>query len=662
MRYHVNRFFATALFSLGLLMGTTARASHIVGLDLYYTYVSGNTYTVTLIAYGDCGPASATAFATLPTCSPQICIWDGTTYVDTLALLIQAPDSGVEITPVCPADIHLTQCTNNTYAIPGIKKFVYTAQYTLPYTSAAWCFTFTGLMGGGNLAGRAAAITNISSGTIIQLTDTLNNTVYHNSNAVMTTEPTPFFCVNNSDSYNPGAVDPDGDSLAFSLISGINGAGNCSGSATPVSYLAPYSGSAPLDVTPGSFNFDQHTGQISFVPDILQRALVVYNCEEYRHGVFVGSCQREMTFLVITCTDIPPSGNYSNASAGTIADSTHFYICYDSGAYTLHINPTESDTTNQITVTASGIPPGAAFYVIDDSTNHPQCSFSWTTTGVAPGTYIYYITFQDNACPVSGTQTTAFTISVKPAPEIVTTGAATNCFQPAGTLTASGGISYAWSPASGLSCATCDTTISTAHSTTVYTVTVTDGLGCKGSDTASIQVNQVSSIHFLHNVTTSARIDYGSQVQLNADGAVIYYWKPDDGTLNNPNINDPVASPVRNTVYIVYGYNMEGCLDTALVTIDVATTTETIPDAFTPNNDGHNDVFRIVNLQDGKLVEMRIFNRWGQLVCKTSDNETGWDGKYDGVPQDMGVYNYYILVAREDGKTVAFKGDLTLIR
>ena len=63
------------------------------------------------------------------------------------------------------------------------------------------------------------------------------------------------------------------------------------------------------------------------------------------------------------------------------------------------------------------------------------------------------------------------------------------------------------------------------------------------------------------------------------------------------------------------------------------------------------------------LVEFDVYNRWGQRVYHNEyDAESGWDGKFNGVPQDIGVYNYIITVASPDGQTHSFKGDVTLIR
>ena len=409
-----------------LLLAGNAYASHVVGVDLFYTWQSGNTYKITLIVYGDCGPASATAFGTLSSAAPHICVYDGNTNVGSTDLTIQAPTAGVEITPVCPADISLTQCTNTSFTIPGIKKFVYTGTYTVPYTSATWRFVYLGYMGAGaSGSGRAAAITNITSGSVIQVEDTLNNTVYHNSSPLLTIVPTPFFCLDNTDNYNPGAVDPDGDSLTFFLVPGIDASAalaaspsspTCAPLGVSVSYTFPYTATAPLATT--SFSFDPTNGQISFYPNALQRSLVVYNIEEHRAGAFVGTSQREMTFLVLTCTNVAASGGLTGATSGVIEDSTHFEICQNSGTFSININPTEPVATNNITVTYGGLPTGATFTIAGNGTPTPHCTFSWNSTGVTPGTYTFYVTYTDNNCPLAGVQTLAYTIVILPSPTI----------------------------------------------------------------------------------------------------------------------------------------------------------------------------------------------------------------------------------------------------
>ncbi len=404
------------LIILSAVISFHTYANHLVGMDLHYTYVSGNTYSITLIAYADCGSAATTpAYAALSTAAPAIYVYNGATLVTTLNLTIQAPTTGVEITPVCPADLALTQCTNTSYAIPGIKKFTYTGTYVVPSPSAVWRFLFTGQLTGSS-AGRATTITNlVSTVTCIQLVDTLNNTVTHNSNPNLTNIPTPFFCNLDSDNYNPGAVDPDGDSLVFSLPSAMNGTTTATPGG-PVTYVPPATPADP--VTSSSWTLDPATGQISFMPTGIQRSVVVYNIDEYNGGAFRGSSQREMTFLVQTCTNTPPTGTFTSGTGGTIVNPTHFQICQGAGAFSININPTEVDVTNNITVTYAGLPSGSTFTTTGNGTPTPHCVFSWTTTGVAAGTYTFYVTYTDNNCPLAGTQTIAYTVTVVPQPTI----------------------------------------------------------------------------------------------------------------------------------------------------------------------------------------------------------------------------------------------------
>ena len=109
-----------------LCMHFSTFASHIVGCDLFYTWITGNQYKVTVILYGNCGPLSSSAFSTLPTSTPYVCIWDGSTYFSTIHCAIEAPSAGVEITPVCPDDSESSQCwipsstTTGALYIPAI--------------------------------------------------------------------------------------------------------------------------------------------------------------------------------------------------------------------------------------------------------------------------------------------------------------------------------------------------------------------------------------------------------------------------------------------------------------------------------------------------------------------------------------------------------------
>ncbi len=416
----------------------------------------------------------------------------------------------------------------------------------------------------GGSAGRGSTITNIvGPGTsVIQLVDKLNNMAYHNTSPSLTVLPTPFFCLNNPDTYNPGASDPDLDSLNFYLVSAIDGTATCGALGSPVTYVAPYTPSAPLATS--SFLFDAKTGQITFNPNILQRSLVVYNIEEYRSGTMVGTCQREMTFLVLTCTTAPPWGGYKTATAGTVIDSVDFSICANAGPFAITMIPKEPDTTLNINVAATGLPAGVTFTSVNNNTNHPVCTISGTTIGMVPGTYIFYVTFKDNACPLNGVRTQAFTITVLPAPTVKASPGVSMCQGSSTTLSATGAISYTWSPGSGLSCTNCSGPVASPPVTTLYTVTGTAANGCSNSDTVRVTILPLPVLV----ISPPATICIGANVPLLVSGAATYIWSPATG-LSCTTCANPTATPSLTTTYSVTGTGANGCISKTSVTITV---------------------------------------------------------------------------------------------
>jgi gliding motility-associated-like protein len=86
-----------------------------------------------------------------------------------------------------------------------------------------------------------------------------------------------------------------------------------------------------------------------------------------------------------------------------------------------------------------------------------------------------------------------------------------------------------------------------------------------------------------------------------------------------------------------------------------------MPTAFTPNGDGKNDKYRPVFTGFHRFHIFRVTNRWGQTIFESTDSDAKWDGTYNGVPQDMGVYFYYIKYDC-GGKVLEQKGDCSLVR
>ena len=220
---------------------------------------------------------------------------------------------------------------------------------------------------------------------------------------------------------------------------------------------------------------------------------------------------------------------------------------------------------------------------------------------------------------------------------------------------------YSWTPTLGLSDPTIQEPIASLNQPMTYVMTATvPGTPC--FITQSVSFN-IKSTH-LSNVTTKQTIPYGSSIQLNADSAVYYMWTPNDGSLNNANINSPIATPLRPTTYVVSGLDLSGCRTLDSVVIDLYYNGEIfIPSAFTPDGDGRNDVFRIGNLGYNKVESFSVVNRWGNLVFHEADGgNKGWDGTYNNEPQDLGAYKYFILISKPDGSKQTFQGDVVLVR
>jgi gliding motility-associated-like protein len=125
------------------------------------------------------------------------------------------------------------------------------------------------------------------------------------------------------------------------------------------------------------------------------------------------------------------------------------------------------------------------------------------------------------------------------------------------------------------------------------------------------------------------------------------------------------ASPDKRTTYTVVA-KRGACVESVEVVVDAYTdgcldNDTFIPNTFTPNGDGQNDVLFVRGLKITDLY-FAVYNRWGEPVFETKDKNQGWDGKYKGKPAEPGVYGWYIKVTCITGKDAFKKGNVTLLR
>jgi gliding motility-associated-like protein len=166
----------------------------------------------------------------------------------------------------------------------------------------------------------------------------------------------------------------------------------------------------------------------------------------------------------------------------------------------------------------------------------------------------------------------------------------------------------------------------------------------------------------IHALPGNTQIDIGQTVQLGISGGGTHFkWTPATW-LNDETIDDPVATPLDNITYKVVVTNDAGCIDEDSVIIKVAAPNDIyIPSAFTPNNDGINDVFKPSVGTNFALINFSVYNRWGEKVFTTSNNN-GWDGTTNGQAQNTGVYIWILSAKDNQGNPINKKGTVTLIR
>lgn len=201
--------------------------------------------------------------------------------------------------------------------------------------------------------------------------------------------------------------------------------------------------------------------------------------------------------------------------------------------------------------------------------------------------------------------------------------------------------------------------------TTTYEVLVTNAEGC--SKTLSLTVNVVPFALNIEAVSNPYTIDLGKTSQLNVTSGTgfTYKWDP-AGTLNQDNISNPVAKPTETTIYTASVTSPEGCTgtDTTIVNVIIPECAEPflfIPNAFTPNGDGHNDILYVRGNTIDEM-ELIIYNRWGEQVFRSTSQSFGWDGNFSGKVANSDVYGYYLRILCFDGNTFTKKGNISLLR
>ncbi len=513
-------------------MNTEAYATHAQGGDLTYTCLGGNQYGLRLSFYRDCSgtnaPGSVTIDISSVSCNQNL-----------TATLTPITGTGQDVTPICPSLTTVCNGGNN----PGVQEWIYEGNITLPQACTDWVFAFT-------LCCRNAAINTIINpgGENIYIETHLNNVAAPcNNSPTFSNIPVPFICANQTYCFNHGAVDPDGDSLSYSLVTPATGPN------TTVTYNAPYSAFQPIQSMP-LVTFNNVTGDICMNPTQIIVTVMAVRVEEWRNGIMIGSVVRDIQLRTISCTNNLPNitgiNGGNNFSASVCAGNT----------LSFYVNSTDPDAGQNLTVTWNNAITGATFTTSAGPT--PSGTFTWTpnVNNVSNTPYCFTITVTDDACPYSGSQTFAFCVTVTGF-GLNISSSGTNCGASNGSAAVvvtggNGPYTYQWSPAVG------NTATVNGIPAGNYAVNVTDATGCistattivtQGPSNANVNANVVDVQCFGGNNGSATLNVNGGQ------GPYTYQWS------NNATTNSLTGMPAGTYSVIVTTAN--GCTTTTTVTI-----------------------------------------------------------------------------------------------
>lgn len=313
--------------------------------------------------------------------------------------------------------------------------------------------------------------------------------------------------------------------------------------------------------------------------------------------------------------------------------------------------------SSQTNLNCNGASNGAA--TISASGAGAPYTYTWSpvggnaasANGLSAGVYTVFVGYGSScvsSITVSISQPIAISVS------LTTTPASCGNYDGTATLIATGGngsLTQLWSV---------NSTSSTINglSAGIYSVVVTDASGCSVSSSCYVSSSGTLAVNASGGNTIYAGESTGLTASVPSGATVV--WSP-SVSLSCSNCLSTIASPSLTTTYTVTA-SSGGCTGTSTVTVfvDIKCGELFIPSAFSPNDDGQNDMLYVMGncIEDMEFV---IFDRWGEKVFVSTDPAFGWDGTFNGKKLDPAAFAYYIK-AKVDGEEVIQKGSISIVK
>lgn len=703
------------LVILLVFIARMAQGTHVLGGEMFYDHLGGDSYRITLKLYRDCGPGNVnnTAFDG----EAQMTVFDGDgLFLFTVGALFPGEqDVPVELNSPCllaPPTICATWAE-------------YTTVLTLPANPSGYVVSYQRCC-------RTPTINNLPTGVLQGLTCTVQippASVGSNSSPRFDEYPPIALCLGQDMVFDHSATDPDGDVLMYDLFTPFAGADAFDPApavASPppyagIQWAAGFSGDSPIDGDPG-LNVDGMSGELTVHPTVLGSYAAAVRVREFRNGVLLSATIRDLRFDVVACdafvasviadqgpsdlciglTIQPENGSINGESwhwdfgvPGTNSDTSDLaepsWTYADTGTYavTLVANPGWPCADTSMAVFDVRYPLDPFFTrppiaCVDASLEFnaqgrftPAASITWdlgdaatsgTPTGptanaayASPGTRPISFTVQEFGCAAT------FTDSATVHPRIVldlltdTAGCVETAFNMSATAEAWTPVRYLWAVDDGI-------TYTTAAASHVYTVpgrydirlTASTDSGCVDTRTVvlpdHVEVFPKPVAAFTVEPTEVSLLDPVVRITDFSSLGVAWEYSVAGEVIDDPTFtymfDDAGVFEIVQTV--TSGAN---CSASITRTVNVSDHLFFAPNTFTPDGDGVNDVFQPV-VKGARLYELVILDRFGQERFRTNDPKAGWDG--DDLPQ--GTYAFQVSLSEYGPLNKRYVGHITLLR
>jgi gliding motility-associated-like protein len=523
------------------------RGAHLVGGEMSYRCLGGNSYEITLKVYRDC-QSSATQFDG----QAKVGIFNHSTGALIRTLNVRFPGE---------SNIPINTISSCLVVPPGLclKQTIYKDTTTLLPSTSGYDIVYQRCC-------RDPAIVNIigpgAGNTYYSFIPA--NDIACNSSPSFNNFPPVFLCINDSINFDYSATDLDGDSLVYEFVTPYTGGTSVNPAPNPspppfstVNWAPGYTISNQITATP-LLAINSVTGQLTGIPTGIGKYVVGVKVKEYRNGVFISETIRDFQFNILNCQ----KSIAAIFDPGTICNSF------------------------EVTFTNQSINATSYFWNFGDPTTLADTSLAVSPSYTYPDTGVYRVMLiVDPVNPVCA-DTSFLNVRLYPKPKA--------------ELEIDNEVVPTYAP-----------TISFENKTKdVVTSVFTDGEGG------------------IYSPFTTATTTYKNEG---------YYYP---------------------TLIIE---NVFGCFDTLTVQVYVRPEIY-VPNSFTPNDDGKNEVF-LPSVASFIDYEFMIFNRWGELIFQTRDPKLGWDGKGpNGKVLKQEVYVYRIIYKDPSGLSKELFGNVNLLR